>query len=727
MHMGHALPVVRALAALLLSAAILCLGPHAVAEAEVPQRFFEYLFVEANSGDSSGGHAAICFEDWCYHFQQDEEQTIRLHRLAALEFDYQYRLLGNRTIHATQVRVSADTYERLHAAFQARFQIEDRQYDLLRSLKRDRQLLEEIDRRAAAARVEARVTLVRVPGSAYFLADAAEPQTAPSVNPGAVAVPGWVSARLDPGAVIFEPRASDAEHSATIERLAERLRAAHGNAFIERRAASVRAAIAKLVPSPVSDILPEAGRLPVFPAGFAVRYADLLDGWLALEVLRTAPPLRSGSFHAPRGADFALQPAEIDVLRAYAAQLSEALVRLPVSERPDWGYPMLVGMARLVALDMSIDSGYWVLVDDFPEDAASLAPDAVSRHAATLAEVREERRTDFLAARRVFLESSSRDESAFSELETTGNLLLDMDDALVRHAPLRVYTGVVVPTRSAIRSDWPLPELSDVAHTYTVAAREREGIYRAALARLYHYDLFSRNCVTEIFRTMEPALTSVASGAATSLGAVRTASASALGGYVEWHGTLNFIPFLSADAVNRAYRVSKRATRPSSRRIKLEQMYRRENGLRVDLRESNVLTARSYERNDDDPLFLFFTDNVVVRRPLYGIANLAVGIGGTLAGLVLLPADRGATLRAGLNGALFSFPEIAFINIRKGSFAVAPRAWLGKHEASAGGPSVVLGNSDRGDSLAHDGSIRGCAAEGSMNGPVAHALESGAG
>jgi len=67
----------------------------------------------------------------------------------------------------------------------------------------------------------------------------------------------------------------------------------------------------------------------------------------------------------------------------------------------------------------------------------------------------------------------------------------------------------------------------------------------------------------------------------------------------------------------------------------------------------------------------------MVRRPLYGIANLAVGIGGTLAGIALLPADRGAALRAGLDGALFSFPEIAFINIRKGSFAFAPRGWLG--------------------------------------------------
>jgi len=116
--------------------------------------------------------------------------------------------------------------------------------------------------------------------------------------------------------------------------------------------------------------------------------------------------------------------------------------------------------------------------------------------------------------------------------------------------------------------------------------------------------------------------------------------------------------------------------RPSYRRLTLDQMYTHENVVRVDLRESNVFTAQSYERNPDDPIFLFFTDDVVLRRPLYGIANLAVGIGGTLAGLALLPVDGGATLRAGLDGALFSVPEMAFINIRKGSLAFAPRRWL---------------------------------------------------
>jgi hypothetical protein len=644
----------RWLATLWLATAALAVGLCALvrcANADVP-RWFDYLYVESNSGDSSGGHAAICFVDRCYHFQQDAAQTIRLHRNAAVEFDYRYRMLGNRTIHATRVEVSPDGYERLRSAFQARLQIQDRQYNHLESLGRDRQLLELIVERSGGAAGEASgAPAVRVPGSAYFVGDARDG-----------AAPLWGGE-------------AGVQRSATIECLAGRVRAVYGDEFIERRAATLRAAITELAPEPAVDPLPEADRLPVLPAGFATRHRELLAGWLALAVLRAAPPLRAGSFHAPAGPDFVLQPAEIDVLRAYDRQLAEALVQLVASERPDWGYPLLVGMARLLAIETSIESGHMVVLDDFGENATVIAPDAVARHAATLAQVRAERQSDFLAAWQAFFESPSREEGQFSELETTANLLIDIDAALQQHAPLRVYTGDVVPTRSALRSDWPLPELSDAPYQRAVAQR-RENAYRAALAGLYHYDLVSHNCVTEIFRTIEAALAPTAAGAAPNPGAVRAASTAALGGYVDWRHTLNFIPFLSAWAVNGAYRVEERVERPSARSMKLEQMYQHENALRVDLRESNVLTAQSYEHSDDEPIFLFFTDDVLLRRPLYGIANLAVGVGGTLAGLAWLPVDHGAILRAGLNGALFSLPEIAFINIRKGSFAFAPRRWL---------------------------------------------------
>jgi hypothetical protein len=244
----HVRPALGRLGARWLSAAALAVGLCVAVRGATAAvaRSFEYLYVESNSGDSSGGHAAICFADRCYHFQQDEAQTIRLHRDTALEFDYRYRLLGNRTIHATRVELSPDIYERLRTAFQAKFQVEDRQYDELQSLTRDRQLLELIGTRPGGRGAAPGVAAVRVPGSGYFAADARGPAAgAGSAGP----LPSFDWARDRVGSLA-------AAKSAGLLGLAARVRAVYGEQFIEHRAATLRAAIMQLVPGPAVNTLP---------------------------------------------------------------------------------------------------------------------------------------------------------------------------------------------------------------------------------------------------------------------------------------------------------------------------------------------------------------------------------------------------------------------------------------------------------------------------------------
>ena len=131
---------------------------------------------------------------------------------------------------------------------------------------------------------------------------------------------------------------------------------------------------------------------------------------------------------------------------------------------------------------------------------------------------------------------------------------------------------------------------------------------------------------------------------------------------------LRFIPAVSADAVASTYAVSERIAIPSYRQARLARLYRDEPSLRVFLRESNTLTSTLYNRNPEDSYFLFFTDDTIVARPLFGMLNVATGLGATLAGVATLPFDRGKTLWAGLKGVVFSLPELVFFNIRKGSF-----------------------------------------------------------
>jgi hypothetical protein len=107
---------------------------------------------------------------------------------------------------------------------------------------------------------------------------------------------------------------------------------------------------------------------------------------------------------------------------------------------------------------------------------------------------------------------------------------------------------------------------------------------------------------------------------------------------------------------------------PSYRKSEVGRMYARENPVVVFARESNTLTSTLYEAAPEDSAFLFFTDDAVAARPLFGAINAAAALGVAVAGVATLPADGGARLVAGLRGMLFSLPELAFFNIRKGSF-----------------------------------------------------------
>jgi len=191
------------------------------------------------------------------------------------------------------------------------------------------------------------------------------------------------------------------------------------------------------------------------------------------------------------------------------------------------------------------------------------------------------------------------------------------------------------------------------------------------LRHLYAYDLVTRNCVTEIFRTIGAALAAALPD--TDAARVRVESVKRLGGYVDVEHTLNFIPAVSARTVGETYAVSETLEIPSYRLAELARRYRRDNRVAVYLRESNTLTSSLYRRNPADSAFLFFTDDVVAGRPLLGAANVLTGLGASAAGLFTLALDRGELLRAGLRGVVFSLPELVFFNIRKGSLPFAPR------------------------------------------------------
>jgi hypothetical protein len=197
------------------------------------------------------------------------------------------------------------------------------------------------------------------------------------------------------------------------------------------------------------------------------------------------------------------------------------------------------------------------------------------------------------------------------------------------------------------------------------------------MREVFGYQLITHNCVSEIFATIDAELG-------------REGSKLRLGGYIRAEDSLNFIPRLSYRAVLKAYQTAEVGEVSSYRRSRLEAMYAAENDFKVYLRESNTLTSTIYRRNRRDSFFLFFTDDALPVRPLYGALNVAAGAGEMAFGLLRAPLDRGRTLWSGIKGVVFSLPELAFVNLRKGTLEYGPgdpprtvfRAESGDREAS---------------------------------------------
>ena len=621
---------------------LLLIGSVGAAQPTVAEaRFIDYLYIEANEGGSSGGHVALRFDSETFHFQQEGDGLIRMRRDDADAFHFRYAMLGNRPIHETRIAVSDDTYGLLRGTFARRLLVQTAQYARLAALEDDVALFAQWPRPGSASPAVA----VPVRAAGYFLADGF-PHSGPA-----------------------------GERSPALAALRAAVAAARGDAFVARRLAAIRAGLAAWRPRAQRAAAPPLApdEYPGFAPAASTVYAEQLEALTALEVLDAAPALRPDTYRVADQAP-ALSADERRALAGFARDLRADLAALAASPRADFGYPLLLGMARLAALEASLARGRLVVLDALA-DSAPTATVPAQRAAYLDAVVARLRPVVDRSRRELFLQDHFR-EADYTQLETTVNRLLEVEHARRDGAPLRMERGLLMPARPAARGEPiapPLPEAT--ARAELDAARAAALQYRARLAELYGYHLITRNCVSEVFATVDAAL---ADGADSDGSA---ASRRRLGGAVRIRHNLNFIPFVSAGAVERSYATVARRTRPSYRQLRLAALQTDEPGWRVALRESNTLTSTAYHPGPRDSAFLFFTDDAGALRPLLGAANLLVGVVDGTLGLVTWPADAGARLRAGWSGALFSLPELAFFNIRKGSMAyidadvVADRGW----------------------------------------------------
>ena len=499
-----------------------------------PDRTIDYLYVDANEAGGSGGHAAIRFGDRVFHFQWTDSGLLGVSREDFESFRRHYSLLENRTIRVTRIPVSDETFDLVHGHFARRRLIQHQHVQILDSLVADRRLLQTF---RAVRRGEPAAPVV-VEGAGYFFRG----------HPSA----GHAGAP-----------------SSAIENLRERIAATHGPDFLGERFDEVRRQMEALDPRRIEP--PETAvsmeRAPPAVYGFAHRYKDALAAAQALEVIQTARKLIPESYLGSGHPSMALDEGEGQALDGLTEALTESLVRLARSDRPDWGSALLVGLARLAALDQTRQAGSWGFLDTFPPDAPRVGRRRLAKRPDLLAGVLREARKDFAAARaRVLRPRAAGDgfrELDFAELEAAGNRLLEALRAEHDRQDLRLAPRRQAPSRSAALTKVVVPpRAGETLHDQLALAMAREADYAARLQRLYGYQLVTRNCVTEIFREIDRALAGRAQGADGDR-ATREESRQRLGGHLEMSG-LRFIPAVAATAAAQTYAVCRRSR---SRRI----------------------------------------------------------------------------------------------------------------------------------------------------------------
>lgn len=610
---------------------MLCLGAQPAAA-----RQFEFLYINANEGSASGGHAAIRFDNEVFHFQHIESGLLRLYRdeFAAFRFAYGYQ--ENRTIRSHRIEVSEDFFQTLHDAFNRRLLIQNQQLGLLQALQDD----------------------------LIVIAGLQTPEIRPTIELKAL---GYFLDRYRPAAPAATRHADTDNASPQLKQLQQRIGAAYGEDILANKRQQVWERLQTLVPvlpaniaDPIADDRFDPGALV-----FAQHYQYQLLNLAALDVLLTATAPRSGTLLQPRLPEFKLNAGQIAALAGFREKLSADLVRLLRSDRPDWGYPLLAGMARLHALDASIASGYLVVLDRSRKTDAD-AP-AASLDAEALPAALQYTQRIFAAANARLTDPAPLDERDYAEIEQSVTALLQVRDLSDRRQFGKLAALTSTPSLPAKAELISLPLAAEALDHYRSAVDERLDNYREKLASIYGYDLIGRNCVTEIFRGINDTLKQRLATANQNPERLADESRRLLGGYID-DGGFNMIPFAAFDRVGSEYRLHASYRLASYRESQLQKRYLSEQEWLVDIQESNLFSSTVYDWNGGDAAFLFFTQDAIWPRPLQGGVNVAVAAGQTVYGLLSWPWDAGHQLQKGLKGMAVSMPELLFFNIRKGSF-----------------------------------------------------------
>ena len=381
------------------------------------------------------------------------------------------------------------------------------------------------------------------------------------------------------------------------------------------------------------------------------RHRERLAARAALVALRDAAGLDARALVPADPAP--LSPEEADALARLRESLIDTVVDLLTSRRPDSGHAIFLAAARHHAVTRSLAESRLVLLDPLVRDTPAVnARELESRRAEFEAVAAHADRV--YRAERTHSSTAGANARDYQRLEEWAARSAEYRAALDGGRALHAAVERRPPERRRrLAATAPATRKGELRESLA-AARTRLRDSAAALREQRGYDLIGHNCATGVIATLNAALGG------------SQAAERALGGALEPGDGLGFVPFVLFAQVRDRLAVTRIDRIPAYREHRL-----RTQGslsLLARMREATTFTSTIYRPRPDDTSFLLFTDDVFWVRPAFGLVNLGWGMVDGLAGVLTAPLDRGQRLRRGFAGALFSLPELAWVNVRKGSF-----------------------------------------------------------
>jgi len=557
----------------------------------------DFIYVNANTGEAAGGHAAVRMESTIFHYQFFPDDRFLLVRDSWSHFRYVYNELNNRSIFIARLPLAPRVYRRVRNHFTGMLIAQQQNLDQLRSAEEQLSLSEQLARGSGQ---------VELPVIGLF-------DKTRGGNPAMAELRQMILQQL--GTTEYTAQPNQIQQSLAIR-------------------------LTKPDVKDWSSWAAEIKRLLLEQEFFHLVQQGAFLSEDAVVSLAAAPDL---------------SPDEILRLVQYKKRLAESITDLLQSTRPGRTEELLLQTARYLVVSRSLETGRLLTLDPFSWKAVTVSINPEDNLQGLSSQLLQES----VRARKNFLQESKYPDIAYAMLETTRGRLHEVEGAIHTGRSVRVEPGLLLPDRRGWVSIQGLPKNVSLLRKGVSAAEHAKDRLQQQINNQYAYNLIRHNCATELIRAVNASFPDPETGHRE------------LGGWLEPDNNLNFIPHQLYTEVNSHFPVMETEQLPSRRLRNLAALYATDKELSVQLRESNTLSSTLYTARVQDTPFLFFTDDTLLLRPVYGLANLCWAALHGAVGIISLPVDGGERLHQGVRGMFYSLPELVFNTIRKGTYGAA--------------------------------------------------------